>query len=106
MSETVNGNSSVRKGKLLKLCRIDIVDNLWKRKTINFHKVYNFHIDNLFQIIWGKKYTMTNSSFLGKVHFRMQVNESGFAIHPSPAKHLMRPSLAFFEYFYGFENYG
>ena len=45
-------------------------------------------------------YKMT--SFLDTAHFLMQVKESGFAIHPSPAKHLMRPSLAFFEYFYGF----
>ena len=35
----------------------------------------------------------------------MQVSESGLAIHPSPAKHLMRPSLAFFEIFYWFQTW-
>ena len=67
-------------------------------KTDNFYeiKIENFHF--LFQIIWGTRYTKKYCK-LNTAYFRMQVSESGLAIHPSPAKHLMRPSLAFFEIF-------
>ena len=48
------------------------------------------HCDMIFELLALQIY---------QYYFLIQVSELGFAIHPSPAKHLMRPSFAFFEYF-------
>ena len=82
---------------------------IWFRNPKNLrHKQSVLYYGDPRTCVYTKIYNLLNNKVTERseeYYFLMQFSESGFAIHPSPAKHLIRPSLAFLEYFYGFQNW-